>query len=315
MSKNIILCADGTWTGPGDPDGDDKAAHPTNVLKLFRNLDGHDTLDTYRFANEQERALTLPSGVETQIAKYFHGVGDCDNPLVKLLGGTLGAGLTTRIVRGYTFISRNYVRGDKIFIVGFSRGAYTARAVAGLITAKGLLDPANPELTDKESAYRLGSAVWYDYRRTTLENNPDNFNWQEALEIAFRDLPAFFRKDPRAIPLLSPVQIEAVGVWDTVGALGIPEFDSGMVRTDVFRFADTKLSPIVRHGLHAIAVDEQREDFVPTLWDPDPRRLTWRSFPARTRTWAVDIPQAPVKADSDCALRWMMTELQKLDGC
>ena len=101
-----------------------------------------------------------------QASKYLHGVGDSDNFLVKALGGTLGAGLVTRIVRGYTFISRNYAQGDKIFIVGFSRGAYTARALAGVIAAKGLLDATRVDLTEKETAYRLGAAVWYAYRHS-----------------------------------------------------------------------------------------------------------------------------------------------------
>ena len=65
------------------------------------------------------------------MAKYLHGVGDSNNFLAKVLGGGFGEGLITRIVRGYTFVSRNYEDGDKIYLVGFSRGAYTARALAG----------------------------------------------------------------------------------------------------------------------------------------------------------------------------------------
>ena len=84
-----------------------------------------------------------------QAAKYLHGVGDSDNFLVKALGGALGAGLITRIVRGYTYISRTYAAGDRIFIVGFSRGAYTARALAGLIAAKGLLDATKLDPTEQ----------------------------------------------------------------------------------------------------------------------------------------------------------------------
>jgi tetratricopeptide (TPR) repeat protein len=155
MSKNILFCADGTWNGPGEPDSDDKTAIPTNVFKLFLNLDGRDTADTYLLEKEQERVLTAADGTMVQHAKYLHGVGDSDNLLVKAFGGALGAGLITRIVRGYTYVSRNYVAGDTIFIVGFSRGAYTARALAGLIATKGLLDATQLDLTDKEMAYRL----------------------------------------------------------------------------------------------------------------------------------------------------------------
>ena len=86
-------------------------------------------------------------------------------------GGSVGAGLIARIVRGYTFISRNYVQGDAVYIIGFSRGAYTARALAGMIAAKGLLDATKIDLTDKESAYRLGAAVWVAYRKVALRSS------------------------------------------------------------------------------------------------------------------------------------------------
>jgi uncharacterized protein (DUF2235 family) len=149
MSKTIVFCADGTWNGPQEPDSDDKTAHPTNVFKLFLNLAGKDTAGTYLLENEQERLLSAADGSPQQVSKYLHGVGDSDNPLVQALGGSIGAGLVTRIVRGYTFISRNYAVNDRIYIIGFSRGAYTARALAGLIATKGLLDATKIDLTDK----------------------------------------------------------------------------------------------------------------------------------------------------------------------
>ena len=82
--------------------------------------------------------------------------------------GLPAAGLIARIVRGYTFVSRNYVPGDCIHLAGFSRGAYAVRALAGLIAAQGLLDAAKTDLADKGAAYRLGAAVWYAYRRAVL---------------------------------------------------------------------------------------------------------------------------------------------------
>jgi hypothetical protein len=228
MSKSIIFCADGTWNGPGEPDSDDKTAAPTNVFKLFFNLDGRDTPNTSVLEKEQERVLSAADGTTQQHAKYLNGVGDSDNFLVKLLGGALGAGLIIRIVRGYTFISRNYVAGDKIFIVGFSRGAYTARALAGLIAAKGLLDATRLDLTDKVAAYRLGAAVWYEYLRSKLQAN---HSWLGRLEELVLDLPSFFKLPPQSGQLVA-APIEAVAVWDTVGALGIPEYDLKMRRLD-----------------------------------------------------------------------------------
>jgi len=305
MSKNVVFCADGTWNGPGKPDSDDKTADATNVFKLFLNLDGLDTPGTYQLEKEQERALIAADGSLQQVAKYLHGVGDSDNFLVKALGGVFGAGLITRIVRGYTFVSRNYAPGDKIFIIGFSRGAYTARALAGLIAAKGLLDATTLDLTDKEGAYRLGAAVWYDYRRAALQSDA---NWLAHLEEAVLDLPGFLMRPPHGGQLVS-APIEAVAAWETVGALGIPDYNSQMMRLDVFQFADLKLSPLVRHGIHAVAVDERREDSAATLWDDDPR-VTQVLFVGAHADVGGGYPDSDEEsALSDATLKWMTREL------
>lgn len=308
MGKNVLFCADGTWNGPGEPDHDDKGSQPTNVFKTFLNLDGVDAPGTTLLANEQERWLKAADGSTLQAAKYLNGVGDSDNFLVKALGGTLGAGLITRIVRGYTYLSRNYSEGDNIFVLGFSRGAYTARAVAGLIASKGLLDSRKLDLSDKENASRLGSAVWYQYRQAALQQNT---NWLDHLEETILDLPAFLLKPPSA-DQLRRAPIHTVAVWDTVGALGIPAYNAAGIRIDVFRFADTKLSPIVQHGRQAVAIDEQRADFTPTLWDSD-ARITQVLFPGAHADVGGGYPMENAESGlSDAALSWMTAELKKL---
>ena len=87
----------------------------------------------------------------------------------KILGGVFGEGFIERIVRGYTFVSRNYAPGDRIYLAGFSRGAYTVRALGGMIAAMGLLPPdamrADDGSYDADQAYSLGIYVWADYRR------------------------------------------------------------------------------------------------------------------------------------------------------
>ncbi len=195
--KTIVFCADGTWNGPGQADSDDKTALTTNVFRLFVNLDGHDTPETALLANEQERVLSGDNGVRSSAPNTCTASVHSDNFLVKALGGTVGAGLITRIVRGYTYISRNYLPGDRIFIVGFSRGAYTARALAGMIAAKGLLDRAEEQSDDKTNAYRLGSAVWYAYRRAAVQANSDLFG---RLQETVLDLPHFLAAAARQRP-------------------------------------------------------------------------------------------------------------------
>ncbi|HEY1983187.1 MAG TPA: DUF2235 domain-containing protein [Xanthobacteraceae bacterium] len=309
MSKNIIFLADGTWNGPGEEELDDKNAAFTNVFKTFLNLDGMDSPDSARLSNEQERTLQI-SGTLVQIAKYLHGVGDSDNFLVKSLGGTLGAGLIARVVRGYTFVSRNYAPGDKIFLIGFSRGAYTARSLAGLIAAKGLLDASKLDLADKENAYRIGSAVWYEYREAALRAT--HGNWLGRLAQMILDLPRFVSSPPANIPLVA-AEIECVAVWDTVGALGIPEYNLKTdKRIDAFQFCDTKLSPKVRNGIHCMSVDEQRGDFLPTLWDGRTGILQ-ALFPGAHADVGGGYPCGNESGLSDDAYMWVAENLAKLD--
>ena len=305
MSKNIVFCADGTWNGPGEADTDSKNAALTNVFKLFLNLSGKESFGSTLLEKEQEKALLRADNTVEQIAKYLHGVGDSDNFLVKLLGGGLGAGLITRIVRGYTFVSRNYRAGDKIFLIGFSRGAYTARALAGLIASRGLLDATKIDLDDKEQAYRLGAAAWLQYRVRALSSR---LHLPEALARLILDMPSFFEKPP-ADDKFIPGPIEAIGVWDTVGSLGIPAYTATMVRVDLFQFSDAKLSPTVKNGFQAIAVDEQRADFTPTFWDPD-SRVVQALFPGSHCDVGGGYPMTNHESDlSDRALEWMTAQL------
>ena len=305
MPKNIIFCADGTWNGPGATD-DDLSGQVTNVYKMFINLDGADDPDSALLANEQERRLVV-DGTTLQCAKYLHGVGDSGNYLVKVLGGTVGAGLIARIVRGYTFISRNYEAGDKIYIIGFSRGAYTARALAGLIASKGLLDARQYDLDDRKAAYQRGAAVWYAYRKAALDTAGDRL---QRLQEALYDLPHFIFTGPDADKLVD-TDIEAVAVWDTVGSLGIPQFALREGRVDGFQFADQNLSAKVHRGLHAVAVDEQREDFTPTLWTSDPR-IKQVLFPGAHSDVGGGYPTPKEGALSDCSMAWMTGELRTL---
>jgi uncharacterized protein (DUF2235 family) len=306
MSKNIVFCADGTWNGPGEPDTKPAEREWTNVFKVFLNLDGSDTARTALFADEQERELFV-DGHLVQIAKYLHGVGDSENFIVRALGGGLGQGLIARIVRGYTFISRNYEEGDKIYVTGFSRGAYTARALAGLICAKGLLSPLIAAEDDKKRAYRNASAVWYEWRRETLGGDQDLL---DHLQEFAHDLPHFLFEPPPPARRTQPPPIEAVAVWDTVGALGIPEFDDHGKVVDAFRFADTQLGGKVKFGLHAISIDERRVNFTPTLWDAR-NGITQVLFPGAHS----DVGGGYITAESglsDGGLIWMTGQLKKL---
>ena len=301
MTKCLVFCADGTWNGPGESAPGDRTGAPSNVFKLFSLLEGSDTPETLRLADEQERVAQDGTGQVVQVAKYLHGVGDSENPLVQFLGGAFGAGLIARIVRGYTFLSRTYAPGDGIFIIGFSRGAYTARALAGLIAAQGLLDATKLDLADKAAAYRWGAAVWYRHQRSLRSG------LLAQLESFAADLPGFLASPPPADCMVQ-APLRALGVWDTVGALGIPAFAADHERLDLFRFADTKLSPSVARAFHAVSVDEARQDFAPTLWDADPR-VVQALFPGAHADVGGGYPAGEESGLSEGAFRWMAERL------
>ncbi len=176
-----------------------------------------------------------------QLVFYDPGVGTGWGKLDRLLGGAFGAGLNENIRQGYRFLAQYYAPGDQIFLFGFSRGAYTARSCAGLIRNSGLL---RRDYLDKlDEAFRL-------YRSRKPDAHP------RAREARL------FRRSFSHEP-----DIHFIGVWDTVGALGIPL--AGLRRLNrLFRlqFHDTQLSSHVRHAYHAVAIDERRPPFLPTLW-------------------------------------------------
>jgi hypothetical protein len=172
-----------------------------------------------------------------------------------------------------------------------------------MIAKVGLLSRDNT--VDRENAYRLGAAAWYRYRKAS---NLEDSIWSRLKTITL-NLPGFitsgFLKDSDLLPI---DHIEAVGVWDTVGALGIPQYNSGQA-LDGFKFADTSLSAKVRNGFHAVALDEQRVVFTPTLWDSAPN-ITQDLFPGAHADVGGGYPSKNIESGlSDCAFKWMKDHL------
>lgn len=301
MEKSIIFCADGTWNGPNRDEDRDGSPENTNVYKLFLALAGDNPDGSFRSAVEQEKVFR--SGDVVQVAKYIHGVGDSRNSAKRLIEGATGTGTLSRIVRGYTFISRNYEPGASIHIVGFSRGAYTARALAGLIVSQGLL---GPRVTgDKELAYCCGTEAWRRHRAasTTRLNI-----FVRAAEM-FSSRREFFERGMLQDADLLPVErIASVAVWDTVGSLGLPDYHKD-ARRDEFKFANTVLASKVARGFHAISLDECRADFTPTLWDAA-GNVTQMLFPGGHSDVGGGYPDC----DGECglsngALKWIVEQL------
>lgn len=306
MSKFIVFCADGTWNGPGQPEPAGEGSSITNVLKVYRMLAGIPSTPDADFACEQEKVLTDSQGRAVQVAKYIDGVGDSTNWLVHTVGGDFGAGMIVRIVRGYTFVSRNYEPGDKIVLLGFSRGAYTARALGGLIAGQGLLDRRKLDLSDKNQAYQWGCSAWRTYRATTCGNK----GFFQKLAEDVPTLDALLTHPPQASDYLA-APIEAIAVWDTVGSLGIPDIQGG-VNLDLFQFVNCALANSVRHGFHAVSADERRGNFTPTLWEKD-QRVLQVLFPGAHADVGGGYPSENNESGlSDCALQWMSEKLREL---
>jgi hypothetical protein len=161
----------------------------------------------------------------------------------RLLGGWLGEGVFANVRAGYRYLALNYQPGDEIFLFGFSRGAYTARSIAGMIGTTGLLTRESLVL-----GY-LGEAL-ERYKHRPKQPDDSAFSTPEAF---------------RAACCHSENPIAFVGVFDTVGALGVPT----VLHTD-HQFHDIHLGASVRVARQALAIDERRRTFAPCLWSvPD----------------------------------------------
>jgi uncharacterized protein (DUF2235 family) len=186
---------------------------------------------------------------------YYHrGVGSYGRP--RLRGGMFGVGLSHDVRRAYRFIVDNYEPGDEIFLFGFSRGAFTVRSLAGLINNAGVLRAEHAERLD--DAYTL-------YRARAIK--PRGIESELFRRSYSHETSAF------------QTRIRFIGVWDTVGALGIPTIGPKFLTNWVnrrFAFHDTELSGRVDAAVHALAIDEQRRAFKPTLWSqPDHAGDQW----------------------------------------
>lgn len=227
--KRLALFLDGTWNTLDDN---------TNVWRL--------------------KALCAERGTDgvRQVAYYSRGVGTTLGEKVR--GGVLGVGIDRNVARAYEWLVETYEPGDEIFIFGFSRGAYTARSLAGFIALCGLLKPGSPlgtgQLFDR---YRRG-----DERRT--------IRWLKAGE-ANGTLTDATLEERWMLSYAMAVPVKMVGVWDTVGSLGVPTTIPGLdripgVSRSGYAFLHTGLRLPIENGYHALAIDEHRAAFAPTLW-------------------------------------------------
>lgn len=217
---------------------------------------------------------------------YDWGVGSYYDPVV---GGATGKGLHKNIMDDYRYIVQNYSPGDELYLFGFSRGSYTIRCLCGLINNCGIIKRPDAELIQK---------AFDHYKRNGAAYAPEG---EES--IKFRNQHSHPSRE-----------IKFVGVWDTVGAMGIPISFLGLF-DDEDEFYDTKIGNNVHIARHALAIDELRSDFEPTIWIPredmDIQQVWFAG--AHSNIGGSYKPDADGSLLSDIALSWMVSEAKQAD--
>jgi uncharacterized protein (DUF2235 family) len=239
MSKNIVLLSDGTGNSSAK-------LFKTNVWRLYQALD-----------------LTDP---RRQIAFYDDGVGTSSFRPLFIIGGVFGVGLKRNVLDLYNFLCRNYEPGDRIYMFGFSRGAYTVRVLTGLVLDQGLLTCRAEE--DRE-LYAFDA-----YRAYRKRFNPTG-GLVKPLR-AWRDKVISWWRRRCGRKLYSKAMIQEVpdiaflGVWDTVAAYGTPVAELTRAIDDwiwPLSMPSRELDKKVKQARHALALDEERDTFRPLVWD------------------------------------------------
>lgn len=245
IRKRIIICCDGTWQSAVSG----KRNVPSNVTRLCRSLN---SVGTDENGDEWQ-----------QIVWYDSGVGTTSLALGDTIQGAIGVGLEGNVIEAYNFCVLNYNPGDKIMCFGFSRGAYTARTIAGLISDIGICHKRDlnkfPDLWAVYKKIEPGkrfhrSEEWFDWR------------WGKADENQGAKGPFIYEKPPQGDWAQDGSrEVEVVGVYDTVGSLGIPEV-LGVKLPSSDGWHNVGLSPNIKNAFQALALDEHRNAFSPAVW-------------------------------------------------
>jgi uncharacterized protein (DUF2235 family) len=261
MSKNIVLCSDGT----GNSDIKERGS---NVFKLYEAID----IQGYK------RNAAVP----VQVANYDDGVGTEDSLPLKILGGAFGLGVARNVRQLYTELVHVFEPGDRIFLFGFSRGAYTVRTLSGMIQYCGIVD--RHKFPDEDVLNRQVKECWREFRRTfdrfvskaqRRGEKPRHKRAQQHMQARTHASDTERRRRLFAVEHeeLVPgglVNIDFIGVWDTVCAVGTPfselrDFLNYFVYP--MRFSDLTPGDQVIRARHALAIDDERRTFWPELWN------------------------------------------------
>ncbi|KZT30531.1 hypothetical protein NEOLEDRAFT_1053819 [Neolentinus lepideus HHB14362 ss-1] len=233
IKKRIIVCCDGTWQ-----DGliVKQRSQYTNVLRLARTINHQDEREPFK--------PPIP-----QIVFYQSGIGSAKNWYAEFVEGPLGSSLGDKVQEAYAFIAHNYQPGDEIYLFGFSRGAYTARMVAALIGEIGVLDRMDMD--------------WFAVLFTAYQKRSKTQDPEERAQCDAYLAKEGARGKRRADSDRDTFSIKCIGVFDTVGSVGLPEeltVKSKEVK-EAYGFPDRKLGEHIERAYQALALNETRADF------------------------------------------------------
>jgi uncharacterized protein (DUF2235 family) len=249
MAKVIAVFADGTGNSAAK-------LFKTNVWRLYNALDISEPGSTNR---------------TRQIAYYHDGVGTSSFKPLAILGGVFGWGLKRNVLDLYTFVCRNYEPGDRIYAFGFSRGAFTVRLLAGMVVREGIV------VTTSEEDLKIYSQD--AYRQFRRQFNPTGGlvtplrDVRDALINRWRRITmrrTYKERQADKVHANHVADVEFVGVWDTVAAYGMPIAEITRGIDDwiwPLSMPNYQLSPRVKRGRHALALDDERDTFHPLIWD------------------------------------------------
>jgi uncharacterized protein (DUF2235 family) len=232
MSKNIVICCDGT----ANQFSEDR----TNVLKLH---------------------YTLEQDPRRQISFYHPGLGTMEpagalatptRSMTRMLGMAVGYGLANDIRDAYVYLMNNYEDGDNVYVFGFSRGAYTARAVCALLYQYGLIRPGNDPLVPYAVRMMMAISKLHEMKQKKVSITPEE---DKGVQNYFQ-----LARDFKEMMCRTGCKPHFVGVWDTVSSVGWKDTPVKLPYT-----AD---NPDIAIGRHAIAIDEKRAFFRPNRWMP-----------------------------------------------
>lgn len=230
--KRLIVCCDGTWSTLAQD-------RLTNVALTARAAAARD-----------------PDG-NPQIVYYDDGVG-VEVGRMDALSAAFGRGLDYKILEAYEFLTLNYEPGDQIYFFGYSRGAYTVRSLVGLVRKCGVLR--------RQHANRSNQALGLYRKRDVTVDSPEAVAFRTSFAAAWPKLDADGMQAVMGGDSYD-LRIKYLGVWDTVGALGIPRrLPFAGHFNKAYEFHDLALSRAVLNARQAVAIDEQRNPFEPTLW-------------------------------------------------